>query len=253
MARTAEDVGKVVELAAAGLSPYAIARITGIPRETIRHWIAGGAESVLADRLLVSCDGKQCAAVSAAPHRPYAYLLGQYLGDGHIATHRRGVHRLVITCCDWYPDIVLECENAMRLALPRNRVSSRKRPGVVAVSSYSKHWPCLFPQHGPGPKHMRPISLVEWQCALVREHTWAFIRGLIHSDGCRAINRVNGRTRQYAYPRYFFSNESDDIRALFGWACDLVGVEWRHNRRNSISVARRESVELLDLFVGPKT
>jgi hypothetical protein len=78
-----------------------------------------------------------------------------------------------------------------------------------------------------------------------------FLRGLIHSDGCRVQNRVwHGK---YSYPRYFFGNESEDIRQLVRDACDLIGVEHRDNRRNSISVARRASVALLDEIVGPKT
>lgn len=58
---------------------------------------------------------------------------------------------------------------------------------------------------------------------------------------------------KYSYPRYFFSNESLGIQHLFRDACDIIGVEHRNNRRNSISVARRASVALLDEIVGPKT
>jgi len=58
--------------------------------------------------------------------------------------------------------------------------------------------------------------------------------------------------REYAYPRYFFSNMSADIRAIYTDALDLLGVAWRQNRHNSISVARREAVAALDAFVGPK-
>jgi hypothetical protein len=31
-----------------------------------------------------------------------------------------------------------------------------------------------------------------------------------------------------------------------------LGIEWKQNRRNSISVAHREAVPALDEFVGPK-
>jgi hypothetical protein len=58
--------------------------------------------------------------------------------------------------------------------------------------------------------------------------------------------------RKYTYPRYFFGNESEDIQQLFRDACELIGVEYRNNRRNSISVARRDSVARLDEIVGPK-
>ena len=63
------------------------------------------------------------------------------------------------------------------------------------------------------------------------------------------INRVNGGE----YPRYFFSQVSTDIQRIFCDACDFIGVEWRRNRWNSISIARRRSVELMDSFVGPKS
>ena len=33
------------------------------------------------------------------------------------------------------------------------------------------------------------------------DHPKEFLRGLIHSDGCRVLNRVNGK----GYPRYFFT------------------------------------------------
>ena len=54
------------------------------------------------------------------------------------------------------------------------------------------------------------------------------------------------------YPRYFFTNHSDDIRALFAHACDLVGVEYRQDGPRNVSVAKRESAAILDSFIGPK-
>ncbi len=122
------------------------------------------------------------------------------------------------------------------------------RPGCVEISSYWKHWICLFPQHGRGPKHTRPISLSAWQEKLVAQLPHEFLAGLIHSDGCRCSNRVKGR----AYPRYFFSNRSADIRRLFVTVRALVGVESRPDGPWNISVAKRASVVILDGFVGPK-
>jgi hypothetical protein len=62
--------------------------------------------------------------------------------------------------------------------------------------------------------------LEPWQQEIVDEHPWAFLRGLLHSDGCRTVNRFStrlpsGRVAEYAHPRWFFSNRSDDIRGLF--------------------------------------
>jgi hypothetical protein len=49
------------------------------------------------------------------------------------------------------------------------RVALRPDPvdSVLYVQSYSKQWPCLLLQHGPGVKHDRSIALVEWQQAML--------------------------------------------------------------------------------------
>jgi hypothetical protein len=70
-------------------------------------------------------------------------------------------------------------------------------------------------------------------------------------------NRVRRPTRKgghrsYQYPRYFFTNASEEIRALFSEACARIGVDCRRTTERNISIARRESVLLLDSFVGPK-
>jgi hypothetical protein len=98
----------------------------------------------------------------------------------------------------------------------------------------------------------RRIILTPWQQRLVDPHPEHLIRGLIHSDGCRFINPVRRRGKLYTYPRYTFSNASDDIRKIFCDACDAVGVEWRRMNALNISVAKRASVAKLDEFIGPK-
>jgi hypothetical protein len=68
------------------------------------------------------------------------------------------------------------------------------------------------------------------------------------------MNRVRGQSgRRYVYPRYIFTNASADIRWLFCDACDALGIKWRRMNARNISIARRESVALLDQFVGPKS
>jgi hypothetical protein len=101
-------------------------------------------------------------------------------------------------------------------------------------------------------KHLRRIELSDWQQEMVDEHPKPFLRGLIHSDGCRFINRVRVKGKAYEDPRYNFTNASDDIRGLFTAPCDRLGIEWRRMNERNISVARRGSVALLDEFVGPK-
>jgi hypothetical protein len=96
------------------------------------------------------------------------------------------------------------------------------------------------------------IALAPWQKELVLRHPELLLRGLIHSDGCRSINTIRHPKKTYEYPRYQFSNRSDDIKRIFSDACDLLGIEWRVMNRWDISVARRASVARLDEFIGPK-
>lgn len=204
--------------------------------------------------------GSTCAACGHHEHAipteragPYAYLLGLYLGDGCISSHPRGVFRLRIALDARYPQILDECEAAIRALMPGRSVARVNSAGYVEVGAYSKAWPCLLPQHGPGRKHERTIRLRDWQRHIVDEHARPLLRGLIHSDGCRVMNRVRSPAgKWYAYPRYQFSNRSDDIRRIFTDTCDRIGVQWRQMNRWNVSVARRASVDLLDAFIGPK-
>ena len=78
------------------------------------------------------------------------------------------------------------------------------------------------------------------------------LRGLIHTDGWRGLNRVRVKGRDYEYPRYQFSNRSDDIRKLYTDTCEKLGIAWTQWTRWHVSVARRDAVARLDEFVGPK-
>ncbi len=238
----------------AGLSQAEVARQTGVPRGTVRTWITLGTDSVLVARRAhehaVHHGAGDCELVRTVPESQYAYLLGLYLGDGCISlTHRPGVFRLRIALDERYVAIIAECQAAMARVLP-NKVGIVQNPGCVTVGSYSRHWPCMFPQHAVGKKHLRPIALQPWQetIALTR-HPRLLLRGLIQSDGYRGMNRIRGR---YSYPRYSFSNRSDDIRGIFLEACRRVGIAARPNGPWQVSVSRRDDVALMDTFVGPK-
>ncbi len=108
-----------------------------------------------------------------------------------------------------------------------------------------------------GRRHERPIVLRPWQRLLLDQAPDAVLRGLIHSDGCRTVNRLkttlpSGRVAEYACPRYFFTNHSADIRGIFCEYCEMLGIRWTQSNRRNISVAHRASVERLDALVGAK-
>ena len=174
---------------------------------------------------------------------------------------RRGVYKLQITMTAVYTQMIKECVDAVaRVRGSACRPNLQPSVGCVNVYAYWKHWPCVFPQHGKGPKHKRRILLESWQEEMISRNPDLLLRGLIHSDGWRGTNPITRRyqtgnglvVRHYEYPRYMFTNYSADIREIFAHACDLYGVRCRKSRWSTLSVARREDVARLDLAVGPK-
>ena len=254
--RSTADVREVFRLADAGASRAEIARCVGVTRSTVRRWLDAGLSELVARRQCTSQgepEGGNCGLIHGLHGPAYAYLLGQYLGDGTI-DRVRSTFRLRITCCDWYPAIRTECVEALSRVKPGAKVCLLSRVGCTDVCSYWLHWPCLLPHGDGGPKHLRSVELADWQQLLaIDQHPQPFLRGLIHSDGWRGLNRVRAANgRSYAYTRYQFSNRSEDIRRLFVAACDRLGIETRRMNAVTVSVAKRQSVALLDGFVGPK-
>jgi hypothetical protein len=177
----------------------------------------------------------------------YCYLLGLYLGDGCISRNGR-VWRLRITLDAKYPGIIDRCREAIDILMPGQRAATLRRSDhCTEVSLYSKHWPCLLPQHGPGKKHLRPIRLEPRQEVLVKQATEEFVRGLIDSGGCRVVANDRG----VRSVRYHFSNRSEDILGLFSGALDALGIPWTRPNKHTIAVYRKAAVARLDEFVGP--
>jgi hypothetical protein len=161
--RSQREVELVLTLFGQGLTASEVARVTCIPRTTVRDWRAGRGVS---NPRQSACPGHDFSTLDAAC---YAYLLGMYLGDGCISSYPRGVYRLRITLDAIYPAIVAECAAAIEAVAPGRLVSAYRRSDQrsAEVGNSWKHWPCLFPQHGEGPKHARRIALAESQQGIV--------------------------------------------------------------------------------------
>jgi hypothetical protein len=182
------------------------------------------------------------------PMKAYCYLLGLYLGDGCISRMNR-VWKLRISLDKRYPGIIDGCRSAINAVMPGQDASIDWQPqGCAVVGLYSKHWPCLFPQHGPGKKHLRPITLEPWQQQLVDQAPEDFIRGLIHSDGCRVIANDRG----VKSIRYHFTNHSEDILGLFTGTLDRLDIPWTRSTKYVVSIYRKAATARLDEFIGPK-
>lgn len=232
------------DLAAAGVNDCEIARRVGLPRTTVRDMRRPRRR----ERPLCLRCGRPTRTVRFTPGE-YAELLGLYLGDGCIVDAGR-TPRLRVSLDARYATVVSEARQLVARCFPQNRVAIVRADGgaTAIVSMYSSHLACLFPQHGRGPKHHRPVALESWQRELVDAAPWSFLRGLMHSDGCFFINR----TAPYAYLSADFCNLSAHIRALFMAACDSVGVRYIETGKR-VRIYRRESIALLAAFVGVKT
>ena len=248
-----ELVAEALARVGAGQLRAHVAYALGVSPETVGGWVR-----TLAPELVPaphSCF--RCTRSDALPPDPgaYAQLLGLYLGDGCLSAGAR-TWALRITCDDAWPGVADEVAE-MLARVSGNRVSRARKPGCHDVVACWQHWPCLFPQHGPGKKHERPIVLEQWQQEVVDAHPGRLLRGLFHSDGWRGHNVAVRRTpdgfvTRYRYSRYEFTNKSADIRGLCTDALDLLGVAWRPNGPWRVSVNRRAAVALLDEHVGPK-
>src|SRR5262245_22457859 len=116
---------QALELIASGLSQNAASKQLGVSRAAIRDW--------LRDPTPKATSRTAVPDVKALDPWAYAHLLGLYLGDGHIAAMRRGVHQLRITCDDKYPRIIAEASLSMHRVRPLARVFLN--PQVVARMS----------------------------------------------------------------------------------------------------------------------
>ena len=147
-----------------------------------------------------------------------------YLGDGYIARMQRS-YALRIYLNRKQVDVIARVRRAIEIVMPDRRVNEvqRRVSPVTEVTCYSSAWPYVFPQHGPGRKHTRRISLTEWQRAIVEAWPTEFLRGCLESDGCRHRRIVNGKD----YPAYSFSNRSEDILRCLDYS-RRCGAAWTY-------------------------
>jgi hypothetical protein len=247
---------RVLALAGDGVNVSDIARRTGVARTTVRDIRA--AQGCPERRPLCPRCWRPRRQLSLT-ESDYAELLGLYLGDGYLSPMAR-TFSLRLFLDARHALVVREAGELLRRCFPENLVGHlRKGPrrSTSVVWVYSRHLPCLFPQHGPGKKHERDLILESWQWNCVLAAPWSFLRGCIRSDGCVYVNR----TGPYSYLSYDFANRSLDLLELFARACALVGVECRlyapstrggKPRAGSVRICRRASVRLLEQHVGGK-
>ena len=240
---------RLVEL---GVNDCEISRRIGIPRRTIMDWRRPTYERTTPISTCPRC-GEAMKPIRFSVD-DYSELFAMYLGDGWISNAPR-TFRLRIALDSKYPKLIEEGRLLLERFFPANRVDvvQSSAGNWASLSVYHRHLPCLFPQVGPGMKHLRPIRPELWQWAIIATAPWPFIRGCIQTDGCVFINK----TGPYEYLSYHFGNMSRDIALLFVFALKRVGVEYRHTSgckrgMHNVRINRRASVLTMLGHVGVK-
>ncbi|MBW8751005.1 MAG: transcriptional regulator [Propionibacteriales bacterium] len=254
--RPLETVESALRASDAGMRDADNAALHGVTIKTIRRWRrdyqrrgkrrGGLSNSVPCPR----CDG------AVLDEQAYSELFGWYLGDGTITVLRRGIFGLHVFNDSRYVVLNQHVLELMRRVKPGGSPSTR-RTSCTIITSWWKHWPCLFPQHGPGYKHTRRLRMEDWQRDIVEAYPADFLRGLFHSDGCRVNNwatrTVAGEKKRYDYPRWQFTNMSPEIMRWCGEALDLLEIPWRRSNHKTLSVSTRAAVARLDELIGLKS
>jgi len=118
-------------LSAIGILDKENARICGVSVGAIRHWRAGRRRAALGKASLRRITCPRCHA-RPLDEPAYSYLLGLYLGDGHIARGPRDVYVLAIACSDDWPG---QHQRTIKLARWQE-IIARRYPGEFACGLF---------------------------------------------------------------------------------------------------------------------
>jgi intein-encoded DNA endonuclease-like protein len=239
--RTKEEIKKILDYHKNGYNPSEIGRMTNIPRCTcadiINRYKNKDTENI---KFKSDCD------LNLINKKVYAFLLGEYLGDGHIICSKKlkngnNVFKFRIFQDTKYPNVIKEIQSAMQIILGGCiSVVKKKEENCVEIFTYSTQVATLFPQLGPGKKHNRKIVILEWQKKIIEEYPFDFLKGLIYSDGCIFLNKKSG---QYWID---FTNRSEDIKEIYEEVLGSLGIMSSRNSKGlNVRVTNQLAVSAL--------
>jgi hypothetical protein len=93
------------------------AAICDVSIAAVRHWRRGSRRMAGAEirREAARCPRRHARTLDK---RAYSYLLGLYLGDGHLTRGKRDVYALSITCGDMWPGLMAQARMTMSAVMP---------------------------------------------------------------------------------------------------------------------------------------
>lgn len=218
--KTKNEVREILRLHNDGISQNKIHKILGFDRTTIRQILKDPEDYI--NKSIPEFD------ILNIDRKVYAFVLGVYLGDGYIVkTHRQNVFKISIYCDAKYKNILEDISQSLEILFPNSKAMRIRHTSdkCIAVYLYSSHLLKLFPQHGIGRKHERPIVLEDWQIDIINEFNEDFLKGLIYTDGCFYYS---GK-----YERCNFTNKSMDIMNLCSESMKKLNINHKIRIKNA--------------------
>lgn len=225
-----------------GKNKYQIAKEYSIPRATLSGWIKNNGKKIRTSDKDISVIIQEIKNNKET----YNYILGLYLGDGCISSHKMS-YKLRIAQDNKYPKSITDIENILKSFFPNN-IFICKPKGCTVIGIYDKNLPLYFPQHDTGKKHDRPIILSDYQ----RENLdyLNLMSGLWMSDGSYYI-------AQKKYECYNFTNKSTDIISLFEECLTNFSIAYRKRMKKDgvwiIEITKKSEVVKMKDIVGTKS
>lgn len=252
--RTIKEYERVKELADKGYNKCQISRETGIPRGSIKEWLLYGfcpkAYSDDNKKIGRYKDLNPLEYLVDSKAEAYSFILGEYLGDGYIRNLPR-TYRFDIYNDRKYENLNKLIESKLGIIFPLNKVHRLPKTGCWIITVHNNNMLKFFPQHGKGSKWERDINLEIWQLEIVKKYPFEFIKGLIYSDGCTYLNKLNGR---YVYS---FSQKSTQIMDLMIFALKLIGIDRTYSTKktgqHSLCISSKKHLSILFDKIPPKS
>jgi len=253
------EIIKIIEEYNNGSKQSELSKKYNIPRSNIRYWLNNNEKFNQYNKLENQKKLKNNCDINnylSDKKLEYNYILGLYLGDGHIIKTKRSSYQIRIFLDSKYYNIVTECENNLKILFPFNKINIHKtKYNMFIVSVYSNSLKYLFPQIGKGVKHKRKIILEDFQIKNINHKN--IIRGLFHSDGCLYKNTIIKKEGKKYFGYYYnFSNMSKDIVDIYCNSLDIINIHYtiQISKDNCyrINVNRRVDFKKMYEFLGVK-
>lgn len=232
-----------------GASIRQISRELNVDHSTISYWIKNDFTSgSRSNGLSINEIHNNCYDKSSQ----YSYILGCYLGDGHISQLAR-TQRLRIFSGTAHPSIIKDQVKALNVLFD-NVVNNKKSNtcNMEVITVHNAQLDIYFPQHSLGKKHDRDVSLKSWQQDIVDKEPECFVKGLIDTDGCLYDNGryVKDDGEKTYLPSYQFTNKSKDILKMYTDVLDKLDIRHTYvsKKCGSVNIFTRDRVNVKKLF-----